>query len=147
MKITHLCRRFFTSLVAREPDAATLTQVYEVLGVPLTELWKQMPLTDRCHSIAVMNRYSELRPDATIDELRGVLLHDVGKVQSSLSTGMRVIATIVGPRTSRFRDYHDHERIGANLVAAAGASTLTISIVSGRALEPFGSALRRADEI
>ena len=54
------------------------------------------------------------------------LLHDVGKLQSGLGTTGRVLATVVGPRTGRFREYHDHEAIGADLAAAAGAAPATV---------------------
>ena len=53
-------------------------------------------------------------------EMAGALLHDVGKVQSGLGTWGRVAATVVGPRTRRFRQYHDHEQIGASMAAQAG---------------------------
>ena len=59
-------------------------------------------------------RFLELRPAATRPQMAGALLHDVGKVQSGLGTWGRVAATIVGPRTRRFRQYHDHEQIGAD---------------------------------
>ena len=57
--------------------------------------------------------------------MAGALLHDVGKLESGLGTLARVVATIVGPRTARFRRYHDHERIGADLLVAAGSTPVT----------------------
>ena len=57
------------------------------------------------------------RPAADRAEVAGALLHDVGKVEAGLGTFGRVVATVVGPRTERFRTYHDHEAIGARLAA------------------------------
>ena len=56
-------------------------------------------------------------PTATRAEMAGALLHDVGKIEAGLGTFGRVAATVVGPRTRRFRLYHDHEAIGAGLAA------------------------------
>jgi hypothetical protein len=77
--------------------------------------------------------------------MAGALLHDVGKLESGLGTFARVAATIVGPRTDRFRRYQDHERVGADLLAAAGSSEATIEVVLGRG--PAATALAEADNI
>ena len=79
------------------------------------------------------------------DETAGALLHDVGKLDSDLGTLARVLATIVGPRTDRFRRYHDHEKIGADLLVAAGSSPLTVELVLGRGRA--APALAEADNI
>ena len=109
------------------------------------ELWGRMPAADRRHSIEVARRFARLRPDATPAELAGALLHDVGKVSAGLGTLARVAATVVGPRTRRFRLYHDHEALGARLAAAAGADPVTVALIEGRG--PAAPDLRAADDV
>jgi predicted HD phosphohydrolase len=87
---------------------------------------------DRRHSIAVARRFVVSRPSATRAEIAGALLHDVGKIESGLGTFARSFATVVGPRTKRFRSYHDHEAVGARLVAAAGSDPVTAELVDER---------------
>ncbi len=104
-----------------------------------------MTPADRRHSIDVARRFASVRPAATHDELAGALLHDVGKVESGLGTWGRVVATVVGPRTSRFRTYHDHERIGAEWLAACGSDPTTVELVLG--VGPAAADLRQADDV
>ena len=80
-----------------------------------------MTVQDRRHSILVARRFVEFAPEASRAEVAAALLHDVGKLASGLGTFARVVATVVGPRTDRFRPYHDHERLGAEMLAAAGS--------------------------
>ena len=77
--------------------------------------------------------------------MAGALLHDCGKVESGLGTFGRVLATVVGPRTDRFRAYHDHEAIGAALAAAAGADPVTTALIEGRG--PAAADLLAADDV
>jgi predicted HD phosphohydrolase len=81
----------------------------------------------------------------TRDEIAGALLHDIGKLDSDLGTARRVVATVVGPRTARFRSYHDHERIGAEMLAGVGSATATIELVRGHGRA--AAALLAADDI
>jgi hypothetical protein len=90
-----------------------------------------MTAADRRHSILVARRF-ESSGSWSRDEMAGALLHDVGKLDSGLGALGRVIATIVGPRTTRFRRYHDHETIGADLLAQAGSTEMTVELVRGR---------------
>ena len=88
---------------------------------------------DRRHSIGVARRFLAARPEASRAEIAGALLHDVGKIECGLGTLGRVVATVVGPYFSdRFRTYHDHEAIGARLVAEAGSDPVTIELVDER---------------
>ena len=73
------------------------------------------------------------------------MLHDVGKQQSQLGTFGRVVATMVGRRGERFRAYHDHEALGAAMLAVLGSDPATVELVLGRG--PAADALRRADDI
>lgn len=142
----HLARRFVTSLSTAPPAAAeTEWAVAQFASDDVRPLWERMSAPDRRHSIEVARRFVERRPTATPDEIAGALLHDVGKIEAGLGTFVRVLATIVGPRTARFRTYHDHEAIGARLAAAAGASPATVELITGRG--PAAEDLRAADDI
>jgi hypothetical protein len=141
----HLGRRFFTSLSSRPPTARETAWAEHWLGPTEAELWHRMSNADRRHSIEVAERFFARRPGATRAELAGALLHDVGKVEAGLGTFARVVATIVGPRSDRFRTYHEHETIGARLAEAAGSDEVTIALIEGN-----GSAaedLRAADDL
>ena len=142
--IAHLARRFATSLSRREPAVADTAWAEGQLLESEVALWRRMSVADRRHAIMVARRFeaSGLR---SRDEMAGALLHDVGKLDSGLGTFARVVATIVGPRTNRFRRYHDHEQIGSEMLTAAGSSTITIELVNGRGTS--ASALREADNI
>ena len=143
--VTHLVRRFVTSLSRSVPPAADTTWAVDQLLPAEAELWQRMTVQDRRHSILVARRFVQLVPVADRAEVAGALLHDVGKLASGLGTFSRVLATIIGPRTDGFRQYHDHERLGAEMLTAAGSSAVTLELVLGRGLR--AAELRRADNI
>ncbi len=145
MNVVHLSRRFVTSLSPLPPSAADVEWAERWLSVGEGELWSAMSPADRRHSIEVARRFADRRPGATAAEMAGVLLHDVGKVEAGLGTFSRVVATVVGPRTRRFRLYHDHEALGARLAAAAGADVVTVALIEGRG--PAAADLRAADDV
>ena len=141
----HLTRRFRTSLSSAPPAPADVEWVRQFLVPAERELWARMAAADRRHSIEVARRFVARRPAATRSEIAGALLHDVGKVDAALGTFGRVLATVVGPRTARFRRYHDHEAIGAAMAADVGADAVTVALIEGQ-----GSAaadLRAADDV
>jgi len=143
--VVHLARRFLTSLSRRPPPANDTAWALSQLLPAEAELWQRMSVQDRRHSILVAGRFVEFATSAERAEVAGSLLHDVGKLASGLGTFSRVLATLVGPRTDRYREYHDHERLGAEMLVAAGSPSVTIELVQGvgaRAAE-----LRRADGI
>lgn len=143
--VGHLARRFATSLSRREPPAAETAWGLEHLLPAESALWQRMAVQDRRHSLLVARRFAERLPDHSRAELAAALLHDVGKVDCGLGTWRRVLATLVGPRTPAFRRYHDHERLGAELLAAAGSDGVTVELVLGRGRG--AAALRAADDI
>ena len=106
-----------------------------------------MMVQDRRHSVMVGRRFVKHRPIATQSEIAGALLHDVGKSVARLGTFGRVIATLVGPRTNRFRQYHDHEQVGATMLRSIGSDELTISMVEGSCVGELRQALNKADDI
>jgi hypothetical protein len=130
--IGHLARRFAGSLSRRAPSADAEAWAVGWLLPAEQRLWSRMANADRRHAIEVTRRFAERRPGATRDEMAGALLHDVGKVEAGLGTFGRVAATVVGPRTERFRTYHDHESIGAEWLDAAGSSPVTVDLVRRR---------------
>lgn len=141
----HLSRRFVRSLSRREPHAADTAWALRQLLPAEADLWLRMMAQDRRHSLLVARRFVERAPDASREEVAAALLHDIGKVGCGMGTLARVVATIVGPRGRRFRRYHDHERIGAELLSAAGSAANTIELVRGRG--PRASVLGDADDI
>ena len=146
-KLLHLITRFFGAVIAREPGIADIAHVRDVLTADEMKLWGAMSVADRSHSLIVLDRYMIERRDATRAEAAGVLLHDVGKNASRLGTFMRVVATVAGPRTKRLRTYHDHERIGAEMLRAVASDPTTVAMVEATAPEDIMSALRRADNL
>ena len=128
----HLALRFVTSLSARPPEPAEEVWAESQLMSGEVALWRRMSNQDRRHSAKVARRFVEARPDATRAEIAGALLHDVGKIECGLGTWGRVVASVVGPRTERFRLYHDHEHIGAVLAEAAGSDPATVELIDER---------------
>jgi len=100
---------------------------------------------DQRHAAAVARRFLARRPGATRAEVAGALLHDAGKVEAGLGPVGRVLATVVGPRTARFRTYHDHEAIGARLAEAAGSNPVTVALIEGHGAA--AADLRAADDV
>jgi hypothetical protein len=141
----HLGRRFVTSVSPRPPSAPDEAWAEDWLLAGEVELWRRMSNPDRRHAVEVARRFAVRRPDATRAEMAGALLHDVGKVESGLGTFARVAASLVGPRTERFRAYHDHEAIGARLAEAAGADPVTVALIEGRGAG--APDLRAADDV
>ena len=143
--LVHLSRRFFTSLSRREPSVAETAWADSHLLDGESVLWHRMAVSDRRHSIMVACRFESRGGPWSRDEMAGAVLHDVGKLDTGLGTFGRVVATVVGPRTDRFRRYHDHERRGAELLVGAGSSDITVELVLGQGRA--ASALREADDI
>jgi hypothetical protein len=128
----HLVARFFTSLSAHPPSIRSELWAEQHLSSSERKLWIQLSNQDRRHSAGVARKFAEVRPSVTTAEIVGALLHDVGKIECHLGTFRRVIATIVGPRTTNFRAYHEHEEIGARLAMAAGSAPATVELIAGR---------------
>jgi len=147
----HLVRRFVTSLSKRPPATHDIAWVNEKLLTSEFELWKSMKSPDQRHSIEVARRFTELHPTFTRDEVAAALLHDIGKIESQLGVLGRVIATIVGPKGTKFRRYHDHELIGLNLCREVGSSIETLRLLDcSNELsrnDKIVSLLRQADRI
>ena len=121
---------------------------------------------DRRHAVGVARAVaSRLGDTATRPVLAAALLHDVGKVESSLGTFAR--ASVTAAALVRGRDamatrrpdtragrYLRHDEIGAQLLAAAGADRLTVTWAREHHLPPdrwtlppdLAAALKAADD-
>ena len=144
-ELAHLTRRFVTSISRAEPNTADTTWAESQFVTGEVQLWRRLTAPDRRHAILVARRFVAMGDSWSRDEVAGALLHDVGKLDSGLGTFGRTVATIVGLRTDRFRRYHDHERIGAELLEQAGSSEITIELVRGRGRA--AAALATADHL
>jgi hypothetical protein len=143
-RAVHLATRWLGSLSERRPPADDLAWVRDQLLPVERAMWHRFGAADQRHTIRVARRFVARRPDATRAEVAGALLHDIGKLDADLGTTMRVVATVVGPRTPRFARYHDHERIGADWLREAGSDPVTVDLVLGRG--PAAADLRAADD-
>ena len=152
-KVLHLAKRFISSLDRHELSQHEIDSVTTTLTANEFELWSQMSLIDKKHSVVVRSRFLNLVPSAELGAVRASLLHDVGKIKSNLSLLARVVATVIGSRGERFSLYHDHESIGAQMLREIGSEEVTCRLVSGAIgkdeglLSKYIVALRSADDI
>jgi response regulator RpfG family c-di-GMP phosphodiesterase len=140
-------KRFVSSWSRKDVTDDELTMVRSTLTASEFNLWIQFSNADRRHSVEVAQRFAVMLPDASREHLAGVLLHDIGKIQSNLSTLMRVCATVVGPRTKRFALYHQHEEIGITMLRHAGSLADVIAVLNQSCDAEVAAAFRLADNI
>ena len=144
----HLARRFAGSLSRRPPpsdDEAWAAIVAAPSGTDIVEIDGERRPAARDRGRPPLSRPAAERRAGS--RCAGALLHDVGKVESGLGVTGRVVATVVGPRTRRFRLYHDHEEIGAGMAADAGSDSVTVALIAGSRGAPGLDDLRAADDI
>ena len=144
---SHLVRRFIDSWSRKDVTADERNMVHSTLTASEMNLWDQFCIADRRHSVQVAHRFNALLPSASREILAGVLLHDIGKIHSNLSTVMRVIATVIGPRTKRFALYHEHEEIGITMLRHAGSHPDVIAVLNQTCSAEVVAAFRLADNI
>ena len=137
----HLVSRFFGALSGAQPLREDLKEVESLLLDSELLLWQKLPTMDQRHSINVLRRFINLRPGATRPEMRAALLHDIGKIQSNLGVLGRVVATLVGRRGERFTAYHDHEKIGSQMLQNIDSDSVTIRLVAGSDQSDIAGAL------
>lgn len=144
----HLSKRFAGMLSRRPVGESDLAWVNSVLSAGEAELWRRLSAADQRHSVLVGHRFTTDVPDAGRDDVAAALLHDIGKIDSGLGVWLRVMATIAGPRTARFRSYHDHVALGADMLIAVGSTARTVHLVGGTSTDLVTlEALQRADDI
>ncbi|MFM7649832.1 MAG: hypothetical protein ACKO6O_02390 [Acidimicrobiaceae bacterium] len=78
-KFVHLVKRFATSLDRRDLSQFEIDSARAVLAPREFELWSQMSLSDKKHSLTVYQRFLNLMPMAEPAAVRASLLHDVGR--------------------------------------------------------------------
>lgn len=142
-------RQFWLALHHR-PAARELEQAHRILGPELFALFLQMQPGEQVHSIRVMQQLvtqGESHPDL----LTAALLHDVGKIRRKLRLWERVWIVLVrfigGSRSRRWGRPMDgdlshlpfwkqplvvaeqHPAWGADMVAAAGGSPVTVWLI------------------
>jgi len=148
----HLSARFFSALWPGGPSEVDESWAQDQLLDGERALWQRMSGPDRRHAVGVArDTIRLLGPDRTGRAvIAAALLHDVGKVESSLGTFARVAVTFIalvvgrsrllrwagdsvgsGRRRPSWRArvglYLAHDRIGAGLLEAAGSQGLTVS--------------------
>jgi hypothetical protein len=143
--VAHLARRFVGSLSDAPPPDEDDAWATSFMTESEADLWRRLSNVDRRHAITVARRFAQRRPSASGQEMAAACLHDVGKLEAGLGTFGRVIATIVGPRTKRFRTYHDHEEIGARWLEERGSSPVTVALI--RRQGPAAADLEAADDL
>lgn len=144
--VHHLVRRAVGSWSNSAPLPGDLDLVRRILTDAEYSLWSAMQGRDQRHSLHVLARFDSLLPDATRQWRAAALLHDVGKTASDLGWALRILATLFGRRGRRFNLYHDHERIGAEMLRGV-SDPETAALVSGHGDARVVAALRDADDI
>jgi putative nucleotidyltransferase with HDIG domain len=145
--LVHLAGRFVGSLSPIGPPAAEEQWARDQFNEGERALFDRMSRADRRHAIAVAREAERLAtaartavPDGFV---QAALLHDVGKVEAGLGTFARALVTMLAialrrerllswrASPSRWREraafYLAHDRIGAELLAAAGSNDLVVS--------------------
>jgi hypothetical protein len=145
--LVHLMKRFASSWSRKDVTEDEMNMVRSTLTANEFNLWNQFSIADRRHSVVVAQRFGLLLPNASREHRAGVLLHDIGKTQSNLSTLMRVCATVVGPQTKRFALYHQHEEIGITTLRHAGSHADVIALLNQTCNAEVAEAFRSADNI
>jgi hypothetical protein len=170
----HLAKRFFGALSPVGPAPADEEWAQSHLLNGERTVWRRMSGPDRRHAVGVARDAIRLLQPAPAprEVVAAALLHDSGKVESSLGTFMRAgvtfIAVVVG-RTrllrwagdlngrrswrARIGLYLTHDRVGADLLDRAGSHPLTVSWTSEHHMAPelwtvdatVGAALKAAD--
>jgi HD domain len=152
----HLAGRFFGALSPAGPPANDEAWARAALLEGERALWARMSGPDRRHAVGVAREAIQLLGyEPPREVVAAALLHDVGKVESSLGTFARVGVTLAamtagrkrllewaGPspagRSLRARVglYLAHDRVGAELLESAGSHDLTVTWTREHHLPP-----------
>ena len=143
----HLVKRLVGSVTAVPLSAIEHTEVASVLSSAEYELFVRLTVADQRHALHVLRRFDAFAQGAPVYARRAALLHDIGKVDAQLGTVARIVATVVGPRTRAFRNYHQHEVRGLELLRLAGSDPLTLDLLMTTSKSHLRQVLLRADAI
>jgi hypothetical protein len=133
----HLAGRFFGSLSTKALAAGDEAWVRLALTAEELPVWLRLGPADRAESVAVGHAVvSELGPDGDPRWVAAALLHDVGKADARLGPVRRAGATVIAAVASHGRArtwsnrvgiYVNHDELGAERLAAAGARPETVA--------------------
>lgn len=135
-QLLHLARRFFGSLSPRPLDPADDVWIRDHLLPGEVDLWQRMSRADRKHAAGVAREVDRLLDGADRAVVAAAALHDVGKIDAGYGTVARALTTGVALAVGRTRlvarggraaRYLTHDRIGGDLLAAAGAERVTVA--------------------
>jgi hypothetical protein len=129
-RVGHLARRWWGALWAGAPRTEDDVWAHRWLTAGEQQVWRRLDDGDRHHALVVARRFAAAHPHATQAQMAAALLHDCGKREAGLGLWGRVAATVIGPRTDRFRVYADHERVGAVMLEASGSDPVTVALVA-----------------
>lgn len=146
MNASHLVRRAIGSIANHPPRREGVDTARSLLLPAEFVLWDDMQNRDKRHSLVVLERFVEREPGASRAERAAALLHDVGKNASGLGWTRRVLATVTGPRGKLFTRYHDHEAIGARMLAGVSEQR-TVDLVAGTVTDRVSASLADADNV
>lgn len=136
-EIPHLAQRTLWSLRKPAPDPDGQTWLVGLLSPAETDLYWQLDEVDRAHAIGC----AQAVEDHPAEVIVASAMHDVGKIDASLGTPGRVVATLCGLFISeraqgwppnrrglrgRIARYLDHADRGVARLEAAGSSQLAI---------------------
>jgi len=143
VRIAYRVRQFWHAIFAR-PTSEDLSLATSLLTIPQTRLFEQLQPSEQVHSINICRRLiqqGETQPDLLV----AALLHDVGKSRYPLHTWERALIVLAGalfPQKTKtwgqgqpqgwqraFVVAQRHPTWGAEMVAGAGASPLTVTII------------------
>lgn len=123
-----------------------MDRVRALLNEAEFDLWQRLQGRDQRHSVVVWQRFLHRHPRADIHEQRAALLHDIGKVGTTLGPVGRAIATLAGPRTTALRTYLEHEERGMSMLVGV-SHPRTVEVLRLGPEDPVVAALRDADDI
>jgi hypothetical protein len=172
----HLAARFFGALSPAGPPPGDESWALSSLLEGEHALWRRMSGPDRRHAVGVARDTVRLLggDEPPREVIAAALLHDVGKVEARLGTFSRVGVTLAAMAAGRSRllawagsplegermsvrnrvgVYLAHDRVGAELLEAAGSQALTATWAREHHLDParwtvdsgVGAALKAAD--
>jgi hypothetical protein len=124
------------------PRADDAAWVESLLSKAELALWRRMSGPDQRHAAGVARRVEAGLPSPDRPVLVAALLHDVGKVESGLSTWERVPATLArswrdgAAVPERWRRYYAHPGIGGDLLELAGSDPLVVAWAREHHLPP-----------
>lgn len=161
--LSHLARRFATSLWPGGPSRADDAWARSFLSAPEQQLWDHMSGADRRHAVSVARRFLAQNPGGPPTAVPAALLHDVGKLASGLGPLRRAGATFLAMAVGRLRAargegrtarYLRHDVLGARMLETAASDPLTVAwarehhLPSERWTVPtaLGGALKAADD-